>query len=104
MHRELKLSAASVDVQKPFVSFGMDSVHAMMLVGDLEDHLGRRLPPTLAWDYPTVEKLAVHLAQDSAAASAPVSDDSEILKRLDSLSEEEIDRLLRERMEGAQNS
>ena len=100
MRRELKLSSPPSDLHKPFVTFGMDSVHAMMLVGDLEDFLGRRLPPTLAWDHPTVDALAGHLSQglgpshDTPAGGG----DSELLQRLDTLSEEEIDRLLRERM------
>jgi acyl carrier protein len=106
MTRELKLSAAPADLGKPFVSYGMDSVHAMMLVGDLEDLLGRRLPPTLAWDHPTVGALAAHLAQDSVprAARPSLTNDSEILNRLDSLSEEEIDRLLRERLGNTQGT
>lgn len=106
MCKELKLPGAPSESNKPFVSYGMDSVHAMMLVGDLEDYLGRRLPPTLAWDHPTVEDLAAHLAQDSGSRAVSSSDasDSEILKRLDSLSEEEIDRLLRERMRDGQDS
>jgi acyl carrier protein len=33
----------------------------MMLVGDLEEHLSRRLSPTLAWDHPTIDALATHL-------------------------------------------
>ena len=103
--RELKLPEPPADLKKSFVSYGMDSVHAMMLVGDLEDYLGRRLPPTLAWNHPTVEALAGYLAQDaSSSPELPPGGDSEILKRLDTLSEEEIDRLLRERMKGSQDS
>jgi acyl carrier protein len=96
--RELKLPPDDIAADKPFVRYGMDSVHAMMLVGDLEEHLKRRLPPTLAWTYPTVEALAGHLAEtsDSEAATAPASAGSDLLSRLDDLSEEEIDRLLAE--------
>ena len=77
-----------------FVRFGMDSVHAMMLVGDLEEHLDRRLPPTLAWTYPTVRTLAAHLAETSPELA---SGDDALLDRLDDMSEEEIDALLAER-------
>ena len=99
LERELGLAAQDVALEKTFVRYGMDSVHAMMLVGDLEEHLQRRLPPTLAWTYPTVDSLAGHLAetQESAtAATSPASAGSDLLARLDDLPEAEIDRLLEE--------
>jgi acyl carrier protein len=49
------------------VSYGLDSVHSMMLVGDLEDALQNRFPPTLAWDYPTVEAMAEYLGTGTAS-------------------------------------
>ncbi|MDB4892552.1 MAG: putative phosphopantetheine-binding protein [Gemmatimonadetes bacterium] len=96
--RELKLSPDDIAADKTFVRYGMDSVHAMMLVGDLEEHLKRRLPPTLAWTYPTVEALATHLAEtnETVTAAPPATAESDLLSRLDDLSEEEIDRLLAE--------
>ena len=101
--RELKLEPSQISPDKVFVSYGMDSVHAMMLVGDLEEHLGRRLSPTLAWDHPTPAALAKFLAQGTPEFSlAKAADaDADILARLDDLSEEEIDRLLNERLSGA---
>ena len=95
--RELKLAPEDIGADKTFVRYGMDSVHAMMLVGDLEEHLKRRLPPTLAWTYPTVETLAGHLAETSEPpATVSAASDEDLLSRLDELSEEEIDRLLAE--------
>lgn len=63
--QELKLTPQSIDNDRPLVSYGLDSVHAMMLVGDLEDLLQRRFSPTLAWDYPTVRALAAHLSAEN---------------------------------------
>lgn len=81
-----------------FVALGLDSVHAMMLVGDLEEKLGRRLPPTLAWDHPTLGAMAEHLAADlDAAAPAPATTTPPT--DVDALSEAELDRLLRERLD-----
>jgi len=94
--RELKLAPEDISADKTFVRYGMDSVHAMMLVGDLEEHLKRRLPPTLAWTYPTVEALATHLAETSEPHTEPTASEGDLLSRLDELSEEEIDRLLAE--------
>jgi len=98
--RELKLSNSQITPEKTFVRYGMDSMHAMMLVGDLEQLLARRLPPTLAWDYPTQEALAKHLAglAEPSAPAAATTDADDILALLDHLSEEEIDRLLQQRL------
>jgi len=90
IRKELRPAAVAHD--KQFVTFGMDSVHAMMLVGDLEEHLSVRLAPTLAWDHPTIEALAAYLATLTPGEAASDGDN------LDSLSDEELDRLLAEEM------
>ena len=60
----LKTDKKSIDIRQPFISFGLDSAHAVGLAGDLEEWLERELPPTLIWDYPTIEALARHLASE----------------------------------------
>lgn len=97
--RELKLGASPPDRDATFIGFGMDSVHAMMLVGDLEDLLGRRLPPTLAWDHPTANKLAAHLAQAAPATAVENTPRAEdLLARIDQMSDAEVDALLQEEL------
>src|SRR5579875_3590105 len=75
---ELSLEPATVDVHEPLASYGMDSVAAVGLSGDLEEWLGRELAPTLLYDYPTIVALASHLAgekplagRDTAVGTAP---------------------------------
>jgi acyl carrier protein len=99
--RELKLDPAQLDRDATFVRYGMDSVHAMMLVGDLEDCLERRLSPTLAWDYPTLNALAAHLAETASTATiaAAAPDNREVLARIDQMSDAEVDALLRKELE-----
>jgi acyl carrier protein len=87
---EMKLDPATVDAGKTLVSYGMDSVHAMMLVGDLEELLDRPLQPTLAWDHPTIDRVAAFLGSADAAGAAA----SDLLAQLDSLSDEEVERML----------
>jgi len=67
IHDQLGLEPAAIGTNRTFISLGVDSIHAMMLVGDLEHHLSRRLPPTLAWDHPTIEALAAHLSAPPSA-------------------------------------
>lgn len=66
----LSVSPDEIDPRETFASYGLDSRTAVSLSGDLERWLGRRLSPTLVWDYPTIDAIAEHLG---AAVSAPVS-------------------------------
>jgi acyl-CoA synthetase (AMP-forming)/AMP-acid ligase II/acyl carrier protein len=59
--RESGLDGDELDLEQPFASFGLDSARALLLVGDLEGWLGRRLSPVVLWNYPTVQALARHL-------------------------------------------
>jgi acyl carrier protein len=63
--RSLQVGVHQIDPRRPFADFGMDSVAAVELSGDLEEWLGRRISPTVVWDYPTVSLLAAHLASGS---------------------------------------
>ena len=60
----LKVAPGHIDVQEPFARYGLDSKDAAGLSGELEEWLGRRLPQTLVYDYPTVDTLARYLAGD----------------------------------------
>ena len=55
-----------IDIRQPFTSYGLDSVEAVILAGDLEQWLGRKFSPTLAWDYPNIAALASYLAGEPA--------------------------------------
>ncbi len=67
----LKIAPARLDSRKTLGAMGMNSLLAMELRNRLEAVLGRPLSATLAWNYPTVEALAAHLADGAATASAP---------------------------------
>ncbi len=69
--RRQHLAIGDIDVRQPFVQYGLDSVQAVELTGDLEIYLGRKLSPTLAWDYPTIASLSEYLASDSHSAQQP---------------------------------
>ncbi len=57
----LAVDKKEIDIRKPFVSYGLDSAQAIGLVGDLEEHIGRPLSPTIIWDYPNIEKLSLYI-------------------------------------------
>jgi thioester reductase-like protein len=74
--RRVGLNAAEIDPDLPFARYGIDSASAVRIAGDLEQWLGRRLPPTLLYECRTVRALArrLHDGVDTAvAADAPVA-------------------------------
>lgn len=51
-----------IDVRQPFARYGLDSVSTVRLADELGGWLGRSLDPVLAYQYPSIELLARHLA------------------------------------------
>ncbi|HKX31666.1 MAG TPA: beta-ketoacyl synthase N-terminal-like domain-containing protein, partial [Blastocatellia bacterium] len=62
------LEPSEISVSEPFSALGLTSREAVMTSGDLEDRLGRRLPPSLLYDYPSIEALVRHLASPVESA------------------------------------
>jgi len=67
----LSLDPASVDVNQPLTRYGLDSIDAVTLVGDLEDWLDLELPSTLLWDHPTISKAATYLVSEFEVSIDP---------------------------------
>jgi acyl-CoA synthetase (AMP-forming)/AMP-acid ligase II/acyl carrier protein len=53
--------ASHVDVHRAFMDYGVDSATAVQLIGEMEIHLGRRLPVTLLYEHSTIEAVSRHL-------------------------------------------
>jgi acyl carrier protein len=47
-----------ISVDEPITRLGIDSTEAVVLSGELQEWLGVKVPPTVAWDYPTIAALA----------------------------------------------
>ena len=60
----LEIDAEEIDIAVPFDRYGLDSSVAVGMSGDLEDWLGYEFDPTLLYDYPTIEALARHIAEE----------------------------------------
>ena len=63
---DLKITPAEVDLTQDLTSFGLDSIAAFTLTGDLAEWLDRDLRATLLWEFPSIQALAQHLSQSSA--------------------------------------
>lgn len=58
----LELKPHKIDIKQDFSEYGLDSVEAVNLSGELENYLECRLSPTLLWDYSNIETLSEYLA------------------------------------------
>ncbi|MBI5509925.1 MAG: thioester reductase domain-containing protein [Deltaproteobacteria bacterium] len=64
--------AQPLDVQRPLMDLGMDSLLAVELRDVLRRSVGRKLPATLAFDYPSIVAIARFLDDELFAAAAAV--------------------------------
>ena len=67
----LRISPAQVGDNERFRSLGLDSLGAGAMLAELSAQLGRPLSPTLAWEFPTISRLALHLAGQTPEQQAP---------------------------------
>lgn len=70
----LGLTPSEIDIEQPFVNYGLDSVQAVRLTAELEDWLDYRLAPTLAYDYPNISTLSAYLCDLTSDITPLVSD------------------------------
>jgi len=99
--------ALALDPQQPLHELGLDSLMAIELRNALNKAVGRSLPATLLFNYPTIEGLATYLAQevfqlseDAAAAQSHSRDDApdRLLTDIQHLSADEVEALLAEEL------
>jgi acyl carrier protein len=69
LSREWRIAAGSIDCDRPLTEYGLDSITALTISGELEDLLDIELPSTLLWDCPTVNAIASYLGENRRAAS-----------------------------------
>jgi len=112
--RVLGLDAGRViDPLRPLKELGIDSLMAVELRNVLKADLALEggLPATLVFDYPTVEAIAIYLGQTVLGlptsgpepAGSPESAEGAdgVLSRVEQLSDDEVDRMLGERLRSA---
>jgi natural product biosynthesis luciferase-like monooxygenase protein len=62
----LQILPVEINIRQPLAQYGLNSLAAVRISGELQEWLGREFSPTLLYDYPTVEGLARHLADETS--------------------------------------
>ena len=57
----LDIPPTAIDPAVPLAEMGVDSVHAVSLVGDIEAQFDIDVEPTLIFDYPTLSHIAEYI-------------------------------------------
>lgn len=65
----LEVDADEIDPTVPFDRYGLDSASAVGMTGDIENWLGRKIDPTLLYDYPTVASFSHYLVEEFQSKS-----------------------------------
>lgn len=94
-----------VDLNKPFAEYGLDSLTAVEMSGEIEDWSDVELTPVVAWSYPTVSKMSAYITDqilDLCEPANPADDVSNaelenLLDEIEQLSDDEIDHALAEK-------
>ncbi|WP_067654382.1 acyl carrier protein [Nocardia harenae] len=66
----LELPVSEIDPDGLFLEVGLSSVQAVEISDSLQRWLGRDLPPTLAYDYPTINAVAAYLVEELSGTAA----------------------------------
>jgi acyl carrier protein len=62
--KQIKADPASIDPSAKFEAYGLDSIVAVQVSGDLEKLVEQRLSPALLFEHPSIDELSTHLATE----------------------------------------
>jgi acyl carrier protein len=103
--RVLRCAPSRIDVHQPLTRLGLDSLMAVEFRNRIEGGLAVRLPVAELLKGPTIVGLAARLAEDLGGSTPPApaiarQPERDLRARLDQLSDEEVDALLRAHQAG----
>lgn len=69
----LQMDPGKINIRESFSNYGLSSLDAVTLSGDMEEFIGVRLSPTITYDYPNIFSLSEYLAANTDNPNAPPS-------------------------------
>lgn len=62
--KQLSLQPETIDTSETFAAYGLDSIVAVQVSGELEKLVEQRLSPALLFEHPSIDALTNHLAEE----------------------------------------
>ena len=66
----VNISIEQVDTQLQFDRYGLDSLNAVTLIGELSDWLEIELDPSIIYDHPNIDELSNYILQQVRGGDA----------------------------------
>jgi len=63
LSKKLAIPPGEIPADQPMSRLGIDSTEAVVISGELQEWLKKRVAPTALWDHPTIDALAEHLGE-----------------------------------------
>lgn len=51
------IDPSEIEQDQPLSTYGLDSMNALSITGELEEMIGIELPSTMFWDFPSIKKV-----------------------------------------------
>jgi acyl carrier protein len=89
------VSPGDVDLERPFAEYGLDSMTAVEMSGEIEDWSGIELTPMVAWNHPTVARLSGYITDQllgehrNSPVDAGIDPLENLLSEIEQMSDEE---------------
>ncbi|TVS76930.1 KR domain-containing protein, partial [Mycobacterium helveticum] len=83
--RELRLTEAELESDRPFAELGLNSVMAMSIRREVEQFAGMQLSATMLWNHPTIASLSAFLAKKIAPQTDSTQETEETATPADSV-------------------
>lgn len=75
------LDMKRIDIREPLANYGLGSLEAVRLAGDLEEHFHVQLEPTLLYDYPSIASIAAYVSGGRPSAVQANAPSEELMRR-----------------------
>jgi acyl carrier protein len=60
----VNLPLQEIQPHVPLIDYGLDSLYALSIAAEIEDHFGFDVDPTMLWDNPTIDALVEAIAKE----------------------------------------
>jgi len=84
------ITSDTIDLDKPFADYHLDSLTSIEFSYDLEEWTGKELTVTVVFNYPTINKMSEYLSTHEE--KKPLDDD--MLTEIENMTEEEVKQML----------